>query len=498
MSELSLEDPDALLVSDGSQVLSRADFNTLVNRTMALLDGVGVSSGDRCGILALNSADYMVATVATALMGVDPVPISWHLSQSEVAYILENSRCVGIFVDSEHEATGSEAARSAGVDRVLAMGDRLSDLADGYSADEQPERGFSSPLYFTSGTTGRPKGTQMSQLRSSTTATEFAVDAVTKGVGPATVHLTVGPLYHAGPLTQAIRTVMVGGRLHIMSRFDAEQALALIDEHQITDTICVPIHLVRLLRLPEETRGAYDVSSMQRIFHIAAMMPPDVKRGVIDWFGPVVTDGYGASEVGVVTQIGSEEWLERPGSVGRPIPHMHIEIIGDDDEPVPNGEVGHIFISNDAGLDISYVDDAEKTAAAHRRPGQFTLGDLGWLDDDGYLYLADRRVDLIISGGVNIYPAEVETHLIVHPAVDDVGVFAVPDSEWGHAVKAAVKLRDGYEGTPELEADMQAWLSDRIARYKVPGSIDFVDDMPRFSNGKLHRRELREPYWTGQ
>jgi long-chain acyl-CoA synthetase len=288
---------------------------------------------------------------------------------------------------------------------------------------------------------------------------------------------------------------MVGAQLWIMTTFDPEEALSLIERHGVTDTICVPTHLVRMLRIPAATRDRYDVSSMRRIFHIAATMPPDVKRQTIDWFGQVVSDGYGASEVGVITQISSAAWLKRPGSVGRPIPGMHVEIIGDDGDPLEVGEIGLIYISNDAGIGINYVDDPEKTADAHRGPGQFTLGDLGWLDEDGYLYIADRRVDLITSGGVNIYPAEVETVMIMHPAVDDVGAFAIPDAEWGHQVKAAVQLRASHAVTPELEAEILEWVRVRLAHFKVPKSIDFVEEMPRYSNGKLHRRELRDPYW---
>jgi long-chain acyl-CoA synthetase len=497
LSDLAQAHPDEVVVSDGQTSYSRAALNDRVNQVMALLVGNNLAAGDRCGVLAGNSSDYLVAVLAAALLGIDPVPVNWHLTSDETTHVLRSSRCRALFADSDHASIAESAAAKSGTDIVLPLCQSLDAVIAALPADEPGERGFASPLYFTSGTTGLPKATQMSQLSAIVTGEGFAADSRARGVDTETVHLTVGPLYHAGPLTQAVRTVMGGGRVHVMRRFDAEGALAAIDEHRVTDTICVPIHLVRLLRLPDEVKAAYDVSSMRRIFHIAAMMPPEVKRAMIDWFGPVVSDGYGASEVGVVTQISSEEWLERPGSVGRPIPNMNIEIIGEDDRALPPGDVGQIFISNDTGLDISYVDDVEKTRAAHRKPGQFTLGDLGWLDEDGYLFLADRRVDLIISGGVNIYPAEVESHLMMHPAIDDVGVFAVPDPEWGHAVKATVKLRAGSEPGPDLESEILTWLSGRVARFKVPKSIDFSATLPRFSNGKLHRRQLRAPYWDG-
>lgn len=490
------DDPGRLLISDGLTSLTGHQFNERVNQVMAALETNGVAEGDRFAVLGGNSVDYVVVVIALLSSGVDAVPVNWHLGAAEMAYILESSRCRGLFVDDDFAALGRDAAAQADVEIVLPFGLSLDATLATQSAAEPTPRRFASPVYFTSGTTGRPKGTQMSELKTGVTASAFIADARAKGMGSGIVHLTVGPLYHAGPLTQAIRCVMVGGQLHVMRRFDPVAALAAIDEHRVTDIICVPTHLVRLLRVPDETKERYDVSSMRRVFHIAAMMPPDVKRQMIEWFGPVVSDGYGASEVGVVTLISSEEWLARPGSVGRPIANMSIEIVGDDDEALNPGEVGQIYISNDAGIDISYVDDPMKTAEAHRKPGQFTLGDLGWVDEDGYLYLADRRVDLIISGGVNIYPAEIETELIMHPAVDDVGVFAIPDAEWGHQVKAAVKLRQGHMASVELEAELLEWLRGRVAHYKVPKSIDFAAELPRYSNGKLHRRELRDPYWA--
>jgi long-chain acyl-CoA synthetase len=232
------------------------------------------------------------------------------------------------------------------------------------------------------------------------------------------------------------------------------------------------------------------------VIHVGAIMPRHVKEQMIAWWGPILTDVYGSSELGTISRITASEWLERPGSVGRPVPWFSVQIIGEDDEELPPGEVGTIYLSALNDADLMYLDDPVKTAEAHRGPKQFTLNDLGRVDQDGYLYLADRRDDLIISGGVNIYPAEVEEVLIEHPAVDDVAVFAVPDPEWGHAVKAAVSLRAGWDATSSTEAAIKEWARTRMAHLKVPHSIDFHHEVPRFANGKLRRRALREAYWT--
>jgi long-chain acyl-CoA synthetase len=335
----------------------------------------------------------------------------------------------------------------------------------------------------------------MAEMRDGLPVGELIASVNQAGYGEHNSHLTVGPLYHGGPLMQAVRAVMGGGRIHIMRRFDPEEVLHNIEFHQVTNTLLVPTHCVRMLRLPEETRNRYDLSSLVQAYHIGAMMPVDVKRAMIDWWGPVLVDAYGCSELGVIAWITSPEWLDKPGSVGRPVPWFTIQIIGEDDTELPPGEIGTVYITALNDADIVYLGDPDKTAAAHRGPRQFTLNDLGYLDEDGYLFLVDRRVDLIISGGVNIYPAEIEAEILAHPAVEDVGVFAIPHPEWGHEVKAAVQLRSGHRADSDTEAEILGWLRERLAHYKVPRSIDFHEQLPRFTNGKLHRRALRDPYW---
>jgi long-chain acyl-CoA synthetase len=501
LSQLAVRDPNRIAVSDGAITYTRSELNARVNQVIALLHRRGAKSGDAIALLAANSAEYVVLASASALGGMPLVPVNWHLAADEVTYILESTRARLLFVDAAH---GELARRAAGNTQhapvVIRIDDELTDGLAAVSGDEPPpETNYASPLYFTSGTTGRPKATRMSQaphaIPVSTVVEMLKKSATATGLDEETVHLTIGPLYHAGPLNNACSTVLVGGVVRVMSSFDPEEVLRSIERHHINNTIMVPTHCIRLLRLPDEIRNKYDLSSMERAMHIAATMPIDVKRRMIDWWGPVLTEGYGASEVGVVTAITSEQWLRKPGSVGRPIPSFTLQIVDDEGSGLPPGEIGTIYMTSLTDVDLAYVDDEEKTAAAHLATKQFTLGDMGWLDEDGYLFLADRRVDLIISGGVNIYPAEVESAMLLHPAIEDVGVFGIPDEEWGQQVKAAVQLGSGHDASTELEAEILIGLRDQIASYKIPKTIDFHEQLPRYSNGKLYRRTLRAPYW---
>ena len=501
LRELAVRNPKRLAIACGTDGYDRAMLNDRVNRIIGMLRQRGVAPGDPVAILAANSAEFLAIASAVALGGMPLVPVNWHLSPDEVTYLLESARVRVLFTDAIHGAAAATAAAAASQrPAVIGIDTELADSLAHIAADEPPHNtSYASPLYFTSGTTGRPKATRMSQVPHAipvaAVAEELKKSALAAGLDETTSHLTMGPLYHAGPLSAACSTILVGGIVYVMPRFDAEEALYEIEMSRINSTIMVPTHCVRLLRLPEQVRLRYDVSSMKSAMHIAATMPVEVKRQMIEWWGPVLSEGYGASEVGVITTISSEQWLEKPGSVGRPIPSFTLQIVDDTGKELPPGEIGTIYMTSLTDVDLKYEADPEKTASAHRGPKQFTLGDMGWLDEDGYLFLADRRVDLIISGGVNIYPAEVESAMILHPAIEDVGVFGVPDEEWGQCVKAAVQLSSTHTASAELEASILAWLRKRIAHYKVPRSIDFHEELPRFTHGKLHRRTLRAPYW---
>lgn len=503
LSQLATEAPDRHLVSDHSadgetRSLTRSQFNERVNRAIWHFRELGIEEGGSAAVMAGNSIDFVTALTALALMDVSQVAVNWHLNDDETAYILESSESQAVVTDARYAETARRAAGAAGVDIVVELGDEFDRALEQSSADEPPLTACASAIYYTSGTTGRPKATRMAEMKTGLTVEELQASIHAAGYNADSVHLAMGPLYHGGPLMQVVRAIMVGGELHVVRTFDPELVLRVIDEYSVTHTLGVPTHFVRMLRLSPETRERYDVSSLKQVYHIAAMMPPKIKKQMIDWWGPVLVDAYGCSELGVITVISADEWLERPGSVGRPVPHFTLHIRDEEGTELPSGGVGTIWIESHGDADIVYLNDEDKTAACHRGPKEFTLFDMGYLDDDGYLFLVDRRVDMIISGGVNIYPAEIESALITHDDILDVGVFGVPDDEWGHAVKAAVRLAPNVPATGETETAIIEWARDHLAHYKVPRSIDFLDELPRYTNGKLHRRKLREPYWEAQ
>ena len=299
-------------------------------------------------------------------------------------------------------------------------------------------------------------------------------------------------MYHTGPLS-GFRLLAAGIPVVVLGRFDAEGLLRAVDTYRTETSVMVPTHFARLLALPDEVRSRYDVSSMSWVGHTGAACPIDVKRKMIEWWGPVFFDAYGATEVGTTCMITSEEWLEHPGSVGRAIPPFSAIVVDDDGIEVPAGTEGRIYFEDATGRGVVYPNDPQKTADAHLRPGVFTLGEIGYVDDDGYVYITDRFSDLIVSGGVNIYPAEAEQVLIEHPDVADVAVIGVPHEEMGEAVKALVVPAD--PSAPPAEADLVAYCRERLASYKCPRTIDIVDTVGRTTMGKINKRALRAPYW---
>jgi long-chain acyl-CoA synthetase len=309
------------------------------------------------------------------------------------------------------------------------------------------------------------------------------------------VHIVGSPLYHTAVLVFAGSAIHTGHTLVVMDKWTPDEMLRLIDTYKVTNTHMVPTQFVRLLGLSEDVRAKYDVSSLRHMVHAAAPCPPDVKRQMIEWWGPVIDEYYAASEGGG-TIVYAAEWLEHPGTVGRAWPGAEIVILDDDDNELPANQVGTVYMHMAAGS-FEYYKDKEKTERS-RRGRFFTVGDVGYLDDDGWLFLSDRKTDMIISGGANIYPAEIESELIMHPKIADVAVFGIPHDDWGEEVKAVVEPIEGVEGSPELEAEILDWASTRLAKYKTPRTIDFVDELPRDPNGKLYKRKLRDPYWEGR
>jgi long-chain acyl-CoA synthetase len=316
------------------------------------------------------------------------------------------------------------------------------------------------------------------------------------GGGP---HLVTGPLYHAAPIGFGTIDLANGAALLLMGKWDPADTLRLIDERGVRNTHMVPTMFVRCLRLPDDVRAEFDGSTLGTVIHGAAPVAPSVKQRMIEWWGPVLLEYWGSTEGGVFTLVDSEAWLTKPGTVGKATAIYEVFAVDPDGKPLPAGEVGTLYTRNLLTSEVfEYHQAPEKTAGAHLEPGVFTMGDVGWVDEDGYVFLSDRAANMIISGGVNIYPAEIEQVLIDHPAVADVGVFGIPDDEWGESVKAAVELVDGYAPSPELEREILAFARDHLAGYKVPRSIDFEDELPRHPTGKLYTRLLRDKYWNRQ
>lgn len=497
------EAPAEMALADERGQMSWAELDDTLNRAgNAVLAAVGTKR--RAAVFAENAVETAIAHSACISVGLSSVPTSFHLTAGEVAYILEDSESAVLFVGPETAERGVEAAVKSGVDLVvgwrcpeipgLVPWDRwLAEASpDAPPADMEP-RPF---LHYTSGTTGRPKGaeTPPSMFPGGATMMEYVENLRTRNfvLGPA---LLVSPMYHTGPLS-SVRALGAGVSLVVLGRFDPEQTLEMIERYGIKSTVMVPTHFVRLLALPDKVRGRFDTSSLQMVAHTGAACPVAVKRRMIEWWGPVFIEAYGATESGTTNMITSPEWLEHPGSVGRTLPPFELLVIGDDGSPVSQGEVGTLYFRDATGRGIVYHNDAEKTAAAHLEPGVFTLGEMGYADADGYVYITDRVSDMVVSGGVNIYPAEAELILMDHAAVDDVACIGVPNEEMGEELKALVVPANPAD--PPAPDALLAFCRERLAHYKCPRTVEFVADLGRNSMGKVNKRVLRAPYWPSE
>jgi long-chain acyl-CoA synthetase len=500
-------DDDAVLDETGSWTWS--EFNLRANRCLDALRGLG-HGGGTVALLGGNRHETLEVQTAINHGGIVCPPLNWHFTADELAYILDNSGASAVIVDAAFADLGLAAAdKVAAVRDVVVFGGdapagthAYEDLLAAADPSEPADQSMGAVMMYTSGTTGRPKGVTSSALP--TGGPIEVLQAALQGYCALLSLPTEGrvlinaPLYHGGPYLMGMVPFAVGSTAVLQPRFDPAETLRAIDEHGITTAYCVPLHFVRMLRLPEEVRAQFDGSSLRCVYHTAAPCPPAVKRQMIDWWGPVIYETYAATDAGVGTIITSEEWLKKPGSVGKAAPVAEILIVDEDGKQLGPNEAGTVYIRSLLGAEISYLGDEEKTAAAHLDATTVTVGDVGYLDDDGYLFLSDRKIDMIISGGVNIYPAEIEAHLITHPAVADVAVFGVPDEEFGEQVKAAVQVADGHQAGDELAADLTAFAREGLAGFKVPRSFDFHDEFPRTETGKLEKRKLRDPYWAGR
>jgi long-chain acyl-CoA synthetase len=499
---------DELAIADEFGEWTWREYNERANRLANGLRGLGLGLGDTMGIVGNNRHEWLLAMSVGQVLGMTTVPVNWHFSAEEIAYVFENSGATVVIGDAEFAETVRAAAGEARVGVRISYGGAIDGFTDieeviaAGSPDEPENQVAGRPMLYTSGTSGRPKGVQSSLQQiggdpvESLGALGLLMSLYRLDGFDAKVVLCNAPLYHGGPLAFGLIPFALGSRLILRRKWNAEETLRLIDEHQVSVYYAVPTHFTRLLKLPDETRASFSGASLQYVMHTAAPCPPSVKQQMIDWWGPVLMELYGASEAGGVgTIVDSHEWLERPGTVGRPTAVAEVLIIGDDGDVLGPNKVGQIYVKSLMGIDFTYLGDDEKTAKAHLEPGVFTFGDIGYLDDDGYLFLSDRKIDMIISGGVNIYPAEIEAVIISHPAVADCGVFGVPNDEYGEEVKAAVELVDGADAR-SVERELQAMCRERLAGYMCPRSYDF-GPLPRTATGKLPKRELRAKYWEG-
>ncbi len=495
----------------GDRVVEPADLADRGRRAAAALASLGVGAGDAVAFMLRNDVPILEIGQAVQLLGAYALPVNWHFGADEADFVLRDSGAKVLVVHADlarklapmpfgtrmivaptppeiAAAYGLAAEDSAAPAGALSWYDLLARAAP---FDGPPGRPTNTMLY-TSGTTGRPKGVRRLPMTPEQVPLVQKAMAHVFGTRPGQTMLAVAPLYHAAPNATAIAASRVDGTIVLMPRFDAEALLAAIERHRITHALLVPIMFVRLLRLAEATRRRYDLSSLEWVVHGAAPCPPDVKRAMIDWWGPVIHEFYGASELGAIAACTSEEWLARPGTVGRLVPGAIAAIYGDDGRRLGAGEVGEIYARQTCYPDFSYHGQDDRRAEVER-DGMVTCGDVGYFDADGYLFLCDRKRDMVISGGVNIYPVEIEAALAALPGVADSAVFGIPDAEFGEALCACIQRQPGADLGEDA---VRQFLRTRLSGFKVPKRIEFHASLPREDSGKIFKRKLRDSHWA--
>lgn len=489
-------DHPALIMGGDGRVTTYRELEDASNRTARLLRSRGVAPGDRVAVLLPNRHEWFDIVWGALRTGCYVTPVNWHLTAAEAGYIV--SDCGARVLVADAGLADTVAAMGGAVDGVelrLAVGgdldgfERYEHAVGAQVAEPVADECEGTWMLYSSGTTGRPKGIKP-PLRPGPLGEPTPFGALLSGLygfTADTVYLSPAPLYHAAPAGWTTMTQRLGGTAVVMETFDPRQLLRLVEQHRITHVQMVPTHMVRLLKLPEEERRSADLSSLQVVVHAAAPCPPDVKRAMIEWLGPIVHEFYSGSEGAGFCAIGPEEWLEHPGSVGRSLMGA-IHILDEDGREQPVGEDGQVWFETQHRFE--YHGDPGKTASAWNDRGWSTIGDIGHVDEDGYLYLTDRVGHMVISGGVNIYPREVEDVLVSHPAVADVAVVGRPDDDMGERVVAFVEPLDPRSAGDELAEQLLAWSRERLSRFKCPREVRFVESLPRLPTGKLRKQLL--------
>jgi long-chain acyl-CoA synthetase len=501
----------AIILHPSGSVVTFDDLEAGANRLAHYFRRAGLREGDVVAILMDNNEHLHAVMWAARRSGLYYVPINTHLTAAEAAYIIDNSGASAIFGSAtlrttcenlgEHLpnglpdllilASGAAGPATSGHDDLdgwLRYPECVADQPDTPIGDERE----GDLLQYSSGTTGRPKGIKRALPHVSPAEAPGMMSAlVDVWMDRDAVYLSPAPLYHTAPSVWSMSVQAAGITTVVMEKFDPEGALDAIQRYRVTHGQFVPAMFTRMLKLPESVRNSYDVSSLKRVIHAAAPCPVEIKKQMIDWWGPIVDEYYASSEAIGSTLISAEEWLAHPGSVGK-ASLGNVHILGADGNEVGPGQAGEIYF--EGGHTFEYLNDPAKTAASRDKHGWVTVGDVGYLDDDGYLFLTDRRHHMIISGGVNIYPQEAENMLVTHPKVLDAAVFGIPDDEMGQSVKAAVQTVDPVDATDAFADDLLVWLRERLAHYKCPRSISFESELPRADTGKLYKQELIEKY----
>ncbi len=493
--------PDAVCVvdPDGTEH-SFAQVNAGANRLVRLLRAQGVQAGDSVALVCSNRVEFIEVLAATLRGGLRLTPVNWHLSADEIAYIIKDCEAKAVIGEARVAALPEAMASCPDPTVKLSVGGTIAGFEPyagaiaAFDGSDIPDPVLGNGMMYTSGTTGRPKGVH----RPVPVVTPYATFLMRGYVPGQSVQLCAGPAYHAAPLAFDVRAAMAGGAtLVFVDRWDSEHVLKTISERRVSHFHLVPIMFQRLLALPHEIKARYATDHVQFIIHGAAPCPPEVKRAMIDWFGPVLTEYYAGSEGGAGFLIDSHEWLNKPGSVGKRPALLQVRILDEAGNDLPNGQAGAIYQQMPPGGGFTYFKDEAKTQAA--RVGDFfTMGDVGYFDEDDYLFLTGRNAETIISGGVNIYPQEIDNELVKHAAVADSATIGAPHDEWGEQVKAVILLKPGHQPSPELADEILAFARANLAGFKVPKSLDFVADLPRSEAGKIQRNKVRAPYWEGR
>ncbi len=490
----------ACITAKSGETLSYAGLEATTNQTAQLFRNLGLSKGDSIVLFCENSTRFYEIIWGAHRAGLYYTPISWHATAHEIAYIIENAQASAFIASNRFSQAARKTLELLNLD-VLALS--LFDEIEGFESLESKRSAESiSPIgdetsgremMYTSGTTGRPKGVKFPLDGSPIDkAPQDDLFLMGEGYGPNARVMAPGPLYHASPLMSTRAMHRFGGAVVIIDKFDAMEMLEYIERYQVTHIICVPTHFARLLDIDKEVRSRFDVSSVQCIMHTGAPCPVSTKRAMIEWFGPVIIEYYGGTERIGGAMIRSQEWLEHPGSIGKVAVGSAYAVDEETWEVLAPNEIGVIYF--DGGEKFEYHGDADKTKGIHSPQGWRTLGDVGRIDEDGYIYLTDRKSNMIITGGVNVYPQEAEQRLMEHPLVVDVAVFGIPNDAFGEEVKAAVQLAESAESSTKLSDELIDFCKEVLAPVKCPRTIDFEEQLPREANGKLYKKKLIERY----